>query len=603
MTFKVSTIFRAVDQMSAPVRKMRGQLESMTRAGVKGMRRLQSRARKATQAVKAIGVQTVAAGAAAATGFFTAIKAGIEFEKTIVSATARMPGQVRRGTDAFNEVSAAAAKIGANTEFSATQAAGAVNFLAKAGFNAKKSIAALPGLTDFATVSELGLARAADIATDALGAFKLTVDDPVQLAANLQRVSDVLATTANTTNAAVGELFESIRKGGPPATAVGQSIETVSAMLLAMAAAGTKAEIAGTAIQNFFLRLSAPASEARKVLRRLHVDVVDGSGNMRDAFDIVQDLSKALAGLGNQQQLQIISKIFGAEGLAGNLQVVQKGADGLREYRKRLEGSTGAAAKMATVMRDTTANSIQNLMSVVESVSILLFELTRGPFRDLIDRTTAWVRANRELVATRISEFFKTVADRIDGVVTAIKWIGGTLAVLAALSAAINIVTAAVVAFNFVVALNPITIMVGAAVIAVAALAAAIYTHWEPIKTFVSGLWDSIKGFFDNITSAAKTFGRLFTLGSFPMLNVQGAAGAGANVPRFDAPDASPGRLTPLRRPPDMSSPVERQQSLLTETIEKSVTEIIIKDPGERAEVKNKKGGANNLRIERTGEF
>ena len=61
----------------------------------------------------------------------------------------------------------------------------------------------------------MDFARAADIASDALGAFGMNSDDPIKKSENLNRIMRVMAKTANMTNTNVEQLFESIKKGGP----------------------------------------------------------------------------------------------------------------------------------------------------------------------------------------------------------------------------------------------------------------------------------------------------------------------------------------------------------------------------------------------------
>ena len=65
------------------------------------------------------------------------ISAGAEFEQTLVAAAAKFPGEIRRGTEAFEQLEQAARKTGSATEFSASEAASALNFLAMAGFDAE----------------------------------------------------------------------------------------------------------------------------------------------------------------------------------------------------------------------------------------------------------------------------------------------------------------------------------------------------------------------------------------------------------------------------------------------------------------------------------
>ena len=69
-----------------------------------------------------------------------------------------------------------------------------------AGFRADQAMSLLPGVVDLATVANMDLARATDIASDSLGAFGLMTEDTGQLATNFTRINDVMAKTITTSN-------------------------------------------------------------------------------------------------------------------------------------------------------------------------------------------------------------------------------------------------------------------------------------------------------------------------------------------------------------------------------------------------------------------
>ncbi|AUR81581.1 TMhelix containing protein [Vibrio phage 1.009.O._10N.261.51.C9] len=612
-SFKVSTIFNAVDRMSRPIRTIQKRLRSFTRAGVRNMNQLKRSAQKATDTIKGIGQATIGAGATAAAALGLASRAGIEFEHTINRATAKMGDNVVKGTKPFNDLVAIAKQVGATTQFSATQAAQGLDFLAMAGFNADQSIAALPGTVDLATAAGIDLATATDIATDALGAFGLMTKDSAQLATNLTRVNDVLAKTSTSANTTIGGMFETIRKAAPTATAAGQSIETVASMIAVMANNGIKSEVAGTAVQNFFLRLAAPAGEAGKVLRRMGIQVADASGNMRDAFDIVGDLNKALSGMGEQRKLAIIQKIFGSEGLAGNLGVLNAGKDALVDFRTELEGSTGAATKLARRMEDDTMGSIKTLQSTIESVTIRFFELSGKAMRDTIDQTTVWIGKNREFIAQNMAGALTYIIDNLSTIVKTIKLIATTFAVLWAFNTIVKTLTGAMVLFNLVVAANPIVLMVGAAIIAIAGLAAAVYMHWEPIKTFFVDLWAGIGRGFETFASKLKdkfdaVFGPIRATIEWMLKKTEALLGSGSALTVVPAGQGfavagQAGGALQANQAPDIVTPEQRQAAVFREQIQRNIVELRINDPAGRVELDGKTETDDNVTITKTGGF
>jgi TP901 family phage tail tape measure protein len=617
--YSVEAVFRAVDRITAPVSRIQnrvGQLTRSMRRGFDGVNRTMDRV--------AGGIRRGAVVAAAAIGsigvaMFNVLGTGATFEQTMVNAATKFPGAIRKGTAAFKELEDAALKTGATTEFTATQAAQALDFLAMAGFGPKAAIASLPGVVDLATVSALGLGRATDIASDALGAYGLMTDDVGQLGVNLSRVNDVLATTATSANTTVEQLFESMRKGAPLARLAGSDIETVAALIGTMADAGTKSDKAGTAITNMFLNLSAPASKARQVLRRLSIGVEDVRGDLRDIPDIIGDLDKATRGMGGRQRLAVLEAIFGREGLAGVSTVVADGADALRKYREQLRNSGGNSMEMASVMRDTVQGNLSELRSAIEAVKIEIFNLNKGPLTDVIAKTTEWVRTMGPDAAGSIGKFMLKIINNFDEIVEAIKRVAIGLAIFYSLLLLLKSLALILTVVNLLLAANPITLVVLGVLALIAAVALVIYyfdeltaafmdsgvgvdallvtiglltgplgflvagaaliiKYWSPIKTFFKDLWAGVVSIFDY--SISKIMGFIDKVKSIAGIisivggGVASALGFGGDAGRDGASGG-----------PQVISPGARVADSINEQRTTSSAEVTIRDESGRAEV------------------
>lgn len=343
--YTIKAIFKGIDRISAPVRAMERNVERATR----NMTTAETAGRISSgifSGFRTAGAAVAVAGTAVAGLGASILSTGADFERTLMSAVARFPGEIQRGSAAFEELRAAAERVGATTEFDAQQAAGALNVYAAAGFNAQQAVASLAGAGDLATVSGLALDEAARTAADSLGALGLRTDDAAQQAANLTRLNDIMARTTGLANTSVTEMAEAIGAGGNVAVSSGQSIETFGALVASMAASNVKGAEAGTAIRNTLAALQAPASAARNALKDLGVSVTDSQGNMRDMVDIVGDFERATAGMGNAAKNQAIARIFGREGMAGFGALLTTGSEGLRTMRAELERSQGAAARI-----------------------------------------------------------------------------------------------------------------------------------------------------------------------------------------------------------------------------------------------------------------
>jgi TP901 family phage tail tape measure protein len=557
--YSVEAVFRAVDRITAPVSRIQNRVGQLTRSMRRGFDRVNRTMDQVAGGIRRGAVVAAAAIGSIGVAMFNVLGTGATFEQTMVNAATKFTVVVRKGTEAFKELEDAALKTGATTEFTATQAAQALDFLAMAGFSPKAAIFSLPGVVDLATVSAIGLGRATDIASDALGAYGLMTDDVGQLGINLARVNDVLATTSTSANTTIEQLFESMRKGAPLAALAGSDIETVSALIGSMASAGTKSEKAGTAVTNMFLNLSAPASKARKVLKALdvEVEVLSGKmkGNLRDIPDIIEDLNKGMRvrGVGGRQRLEILEAIFGREGLAGVGKVVANGADALRKYREQLRNSGGNSMEMASVMRDTVQGNLNALRSAIEAVKIEIFNLNKGALTDVIAKTTEWVRTMGPTAADSIGKFMLKIINNFDEIVESIKRVAIGLAIFYSLMLLLKSLALILTVVNLLLAANPITLVVLGVLALIAAVALVIYyfdeltaafmnsgvgvdallvtiglltgpigiliagaaliiKYWSPIKAFFSELWGTVVSIFD---LAVKKIGEI---GESPLL-------------------------------------------------------------------------------------
>lgn len=295
----------------------------------------------------------------------------IDFDAALTGASAKFSDldlATDEGRAKLQALGETAREVGSLTQFSAGEAAQGLDFLAMAGFRADQSMAALPGVVDLATVANVDLARATDIASDSLGAFNLMTDDATQLQINFTRQNDVMARTMTRTNTSMEDLFEAVKKGAPAFTAAGQSLETFNAFAGAMANSGVKGAESGTALRNVMLKLANPTAEAANLMRSLGVTTQDSDGNFRDAIDILGDFETGLDGMGSAQRTAALATIFGARTVTGITLLLQEGTDNLRAFRGELENSGGAAAEMAAIMRQ----SLQNRMAALKSSAIEL---------------------------------------------------------------------------------------------------------------------------------------------------------------------------------------------------------------------------------------
>lgn len=440
MRFSVNAVFGVVNRFSAPLNRFGSDVNKVASAMERRMKSINNVNSRIYG-----GFKLAAVGAAAMSVPLVKIAAlGMNFEQTMVNAAAKFPEGIKAGSAAFAELEATAKRVGANTEFTASEAAEGLNFLAMAGFNAQQSIAALPGLVDLATASQTDLALASDIATDTLGAFGLATRDAAQLGLNLSRVNDVLAKTANSTNTSISQLFEAIIEGGPVAKSSGASIETYAAMAGKLANAGIKASVAGTTLKNVFIRLAAPTPESARALKKLGVETADQAGNLRDVIDVMGDLQMSLKGFGTAERANFLNEIFGKIPIAGVNVLLEEGADSIRKFRTEIEGAGGTTASVAAQMRATSLGNWKTFMSTLEDVGLTIFDSIKLPLNESIVALTEFFRANKGAISADFRDGVAWLRSNLPEIVSYAKFAGKALLAWGAFAVTAKVVTTAV---------------------------------------------------------------------------------------------------------------------------------------------------------------
>lgn len=640
--FSVEAIFSAVDRTTAPINRIQNRLLRFITRTRAAFMTLESGINAVQDRIKKYG--TVAVGALTAVGAAVArvLGFGAEFEQTLVNAAVKFPGEIRKGSDAFKLLEKTARDVGATTEFTASQAASGLNFLAMAGFDASQAMASLPGLVNLATAAQVELGEASDIATDSLGAFNLLTKDAMQLQKNLTRVSDVLALTTVRANTNMADMFEAIKDGAPVATAAGASVETVAAMIGVMANAGIKGTRAGTALKNIFLAVSAPGSEAAKVMRHLGVRTRDASGNIRDAVDIFQDFSDATKKLGDAKRIAVFNAIFGKIPIAAAINLTNA-VDTMRDLRTELEGATGASAKMASTMRDTNLGRWKTLLSVIESIQISIFSVNAGPLADALDRITENLRGKGPEIADKLGKAIIYILDNFEDLVSKAATIFKFVAAIWVLNFAVSTVVvtttsvilaykawgkillaipkimafvrASVLALNLIFAASPIGWVV-LGITALIAVGTLLVSKWSSVKNFFKNLWgfflDTIERVKPAFESIGSFLGAVFSPITAVIEYIQQKYDQIKNGPIgrffsdvssfFTGDEGTPEEPVAANAGQYVISPQDRTAAQIKETVETSKAEVVIRDETTRAEITSGALGSG-ITLQQSGGF
>ena len=312
-------------------------------------------------------------GAMVAMGGY-AIKVGSDFESAM-SNVAAISGATG---DDLQMLEDTAREMGATTQFSATEAANALSYMALAGWDANQSASALPGVLNLAAASGMELASASDMVTDYMSAFGMSCEQSGYFA-------DMLAYAQGNANTTAELLGESYKNCAANMAAAGQDVETTTSLLAMMANQGLKGSEAGTALAAVMRDLTAKMSDGAIKIGDTSVAVQDANGNYRDLTDILQDVESATNGMGDAEKAAALSSTFTSDSIKGLNLILNAGVSNAADFEKQLRNSGGTAENMANVMNDNLAGAMKSLQSRAEAFGIAIYESFSVQLKDAVN--------------------------------------------------------------------------------------------------------------------------------------------------------------------------------------------------------------------------
>lgn len=311
------------------------------------------------QAASTVGTSMMTAGAAILAGVGVATKAYADFDRQMSSVKST-------GKDAaanFDALREAAIRAGAETSFSASEAAQGIEELAKAGLSAKDVLSGgLDGALALAAAGTISVGEAAEITAVSLKQFQLGGQDAT-------RVADLLAAGAGKSVGEVTDLAAALRQSGTVANQYGISINETVGTLAMFAENALVGSDAGTSFKQMLLQLASPTDKAQAVLDKYNITAYDAQGNFVGMERFAGQLQDRLGGLSQEQQNAALKTIFGADAIRAATILMQQGASGVREWTAAVS-EQGYAAEMARTKLDNLAGDLEALGGAFESAFI-----------------------------------------------------------------------------------------------------------------------------------------------------------------------------------------------------------------------------------------
>lgn len=394
--------------------------------------------------------------------------------------TAELNGQTVNTMDALSSL---AKQMGAETKFSATEAAEAINNMAMAGYDVNEIYGALPEVLNLASAGALDLDYATQLAANGLNVMGYGTD-------RLSELSNKLAVTASSAYGSVSDFGEGLLVAGGAAKSANLDFTDIFTALGILGDAGISAAEGGTKLRNVILSLYAPTDTGAEKLEALGVQTQDADGNVRDFQEVLKDLGGALDGLSESDRLNAINTIFNKADIAGVNALLSNCTDRWDELSATIDNAGDAAGQMSETQLDNLNGQLTILKSGLEGLAIAFGEALLPLVKDV----TAFIQN----VVTWLNDLNDEQVQTITRILEIAAAVGPLLLIGSKVVAGLNSIATLIGNFAPLVATFGSTIAgLAAPILAVIAVIVALKLAWD---TNFGGMRDTLTEFIDTVT-------------------------------------------------------------------------------------------------------
>lgn len=360
-----------------------------------GMAKVSGESQKAATTMEAAGGKTklittgvAAAGVAATALGVAAIKMAADFDASMSTVQANTGASA----DEMAQLRQAAIDAGADTVYSATESADAINELGKAGLSTSDILSGgLSGALNLAASDGMAVGDAAELMATTLKQFNLTGAESTQ-------VADALAAGAGKAVGSAHDLGLALIQAGMVSHSFGISMQETAGTLAAFAQSGMIGSDAGTSLKTMLISLANPSTKASNLMRELGINSYDAQGKFIGLSGLAGVLKDKLSGLSQEQRNQALATIFGTDAIRAANVLYEQGAEGIDDWTDAVSES-GFAAQQAAARNNNLKGDIENLGGSFESLMISLGEGGQGPLRSLVQMLDTLVDGFSQLPA------------------------------------------------------------------------------------------------------------------------------------------------------------------------------------------------------------
>ncbi len=310
--------------------------------------------------------------------------------------TMRQVGAVTHATKLeFTALTNTALRLGAETSFTAKEAADGMRYLGMAGFTTKQILQGIPGVMNLARAGAVDMGVAADVATNIGSAFGHTADE-------IGYVGDVMTVAFTGSNTDVRMMADTMKYAGSVARTAGQSLESVSVAAGVLANNGIQGTLAGTDLKNLMVDLARNETI-------FGVATADANGEMRDMLDVMKDIGAVTANWSEQEKTSKFFEVFGERSSKSAMQLAFNGAM-IDQLRGKMSNFHGEASRIAQQMDEGIGGTGRRISSAWEGVVLTIGGIVSRiakPFGELLawglgalNKLIQWIDTARGYVTT-----------------------------------------------------------------------------------------------------------------------------------------------------------------------------------------------------------
>lgn len=436
--YAIETIFKAIDNVTAPLKKMDSQMQKFGTASTyvntalkDGVVSAEKAFTKLNGAIKKVALTAGTAAAGAVSAFaVNGIKNAIEYEQSLaklstIASDLPMDKASKDILAVSTTMHVAAEEITESTYnaiSSGIEASKAVDFVATATKAAKAGFA------------ETGVAI--DGLTNVMNAYGMSAD-------NAMKIADQMLVTQNLGKATFTDMAKGMGQIAPIASSLNVRTEELFASIAALTNAGIQTPQAITGMKAALSNIMKPTKQASDLAEQLGLDFSASGLQAKGWVGFLEEIKTATKG-----DAAMMATLFGSVEALNSVSVLTgKGAAKLTESLDAMSTMAGITEKSFNRMMQTPAERMAGMKNQFKNAGIKLGESLLPIFEKLADKAESlvnWIDKNIDA----ISAFIQGATDSIAGLIQTIWNLRKPILAIAGTYATINVIIAGIKAWN-----------------------------------------------------------------------------------------------------------------------------------------------------------